>query len=96
MPIYDFQCDRCRRRQEHFFSRLAEAQASEFACSAAETDDDCLGTIRKAAVDGGAPVYQMSIERFLEVRRGHLSTFKQPPLQHSKSGAGIRRWPGKD
>jgi len=92
MPMYDFVCSSCGTRKDHFFHRFDEAGGVVFDC----TDDDCDGVAMKATVNKGGPIYEPTIERWLEQRRGHMSTYRPPPLLHSKSGAGIRRWPGKD
>ena len=92
MPLWDFECDGCRSRSTHYFSRLGDAEASRTACPG----EDCKGTVRKACVTRGGPEYQPTIERWIELERGHLSTYRPPPSLHTKSGAGIRRWPGGD
>lgn len=91
MPIYDFCCSECDEVTEHLFTRFADAKASILKCA----KEDCDGDVAKAAISRGrGPQYAPTIERYMELERGHLPTFQPPPMQHSKSGAGIRRYPG--
>lgn len=92
MPLYDFECDSCGTRMEHYFGRLRDAEATSAACSG----EGCGGIVRKAALDSVGPVCHETLERYLERARGHMPNYRPPPLSHTRSGAGIRRWPGKD
>lgn len=89
MPLYDFECGSCGQRTEHYFGRLRDAVPSLFNCPV----EGCDGIQTKAAVDGTPAVYHPSIEMWVERERGHLDTYRPPPATHTKSGAGIRKWP---
>lgn len=86
MPLYDLKCDACGNTTEHLVKNTEAADTLAGAC----TVDDCGGTTSRAL---NGFVYKQSIEMYMESERGHLSTFQPPPVRHSKSGAGIRKYP---
>lgn len=85
MPIYSYRCDRCNHRAEDV--RRIARRRDEWACP------ECAAGVMQFVLSGGQH-YHPTIERLLELERGHLKEYQPPPLKHSSSGAGIRTYPG--
>ena len=69
--------------------RYNEREETTFPCP----EEGCPGTLRYAFISGGGPVYHMSIERTLEVERGHLPGYQPAPTVDTKTGR--REYAGK-
>ena len=86
MPIYDFQCNKCEYKTEHIVS-YDKRKSVTFDCK------ECDGDMSHTFTGSKAP-YQPSIERLVELERGHLSGYRPPPQTYTGPGGGIRKFAG--
>jgi putative FmdB family regulatory protein len=84
MPLYDFSCCDCNVVKEHI-AKYSDRKSAEFKC-------ECGGSM--AYLFSGSATYHPSIERLMELERGHLPTYRPAPVSHSSSGAGVRKFAG--
>ncbi len=84
MPIYDYACGECSATSEHVV-KYDERKEVSFEC-------ECGGSM--AYLFSGSATYHPSIERLMELERGHLPTYRPAPVSHSSSGAGVRKFAG--
>ena len=90
MPLFDYVCATCGDAHEHFLtgSERDDPAALQLDCAR----PGCGG--RADRVRFGNVTYHPTIERWLELERGHLSCFQPPPVRDAKTGGGMRKYPG--